>query len=1117
MPKRTDIQSILIPGSGPIVIGQAVEFDYSGNQACKVLRKEGYKTILLNSNPATIMTDPDVADITYIEPMTTEILLKIIDKEKPDAILPTVGGQTALNLVMDLWKKGEIQKRGIKLIGANADAIDKAESRSRFKEAMKKIGLKVPESQLCESIEEAMEFRKRYGLPLIIRPSFTLGGTGGGIAFTDEEFLEICKDGLNESPTHQILVEQSILGWKEYELEVMRDLKDNVVIICSIENLDPMGVHTGDSITIAPQQTLSDVQYQEMRDAAIAIIREIGIETGGSNVQFAVNPQNGDMVVIEMNPRVSRSSALASKATGFPIAKIAALLAVGYTLDEIPNDITKVTPASFEPTIDYVVTKIPRFAFEKFPGTPKVLGSMMKSVGETMAIGRTFIESLQKACRSLEIGRYGFGSDGYLDELFKIYDHLKNNTLENYLINSLSKPNPDRIFDIKIAIEMHKREILLFPIEKIYQLSRIDKWFLYQFEELVEEELELQKLLFQNDYTENILKEFKERGYSDRQIAFIKLKNTIEQIIKNENLTKTQKSREIINLLKKEEQKIKFIRNKKNIKPVYRRIDTCGGEFEAKTPYLYSSYEELNEVEYYPEKKILIIGGGPNRIGQGVEFDYCCCHASFALKELNIKSIMVNSNPETVSTDYDTSDTLFFEPLTEEDVIHICETIQPDGIIVQFGGQTPLKLAKPLKEAGFKILGTQPEEIHRAEDRDEFSKLIQKLHLNQPENGIAFDLEEAFKIAKQIGYPCLVRPSYVLGGRAMAIVYDEDQLKSYMEEAVLINPEHPILIDKFLDNAIELDVDAISDGEEVFVAGIMEHIEEAGVHSGDSACIIPPVSISTELKREIIHSTTLLAKELNVIGLINVQYAIKNNTVYILEVNPRASRTIPFVSKAIGIPLAKIATKVMLGYKLKELLKNYRIQNQYYAAKEVVLPFNRFSNTDIILGPEMKSTGEVMGIAKTYEEAYLKAIIASGERIPPKGSGVFISVSDEAKPYLIDEFKILYELGYKLYATEGTKKAIEKYNIPVELLYKLKEKKHPTALDLIEENKIKLIINIPYSRQTRDDSFEIRRKAIRYKILCITTLNGSKAFINGLKNLNKMEFSVHSLQEMHSN
>jgi carbamoyl-phosphate synthase large subunit len=1117
MPKRTDIQSILIPGSGPIVIGQAVEFDYSGNQACKVLRKEGYKTILLNSNPATIMTDPDVADITYIEPMTTEILLKIIDKEKPDAILPTVGGQTALNLVMDLWKKGEIQKRGIKLIGANADAIDKAESRSRFKEAMKKIGLKVPESQLCESIEEAMEFRKRYGLPLIIRPSFTLGGTGGGIAFTDEEFLEICKDGLNESPTHQILVEQSILGWKEYELEVMRDLKDNVVIICSIENLDPMGVHTGDSITIAPQQTLSDVQYQEMRDAAIAIIREIGIETGGSNVQFAVNPQNGDMVVIEMNPRVSRSSALASKATGFPIAKIAALLAVGYTLDEIPNDITKVTPASFEPTIDYVVTKIPRFAFEKFPGTPKVLGSMMKSVGETMAIGRTFIESLQKACRSLEIGRYGFGSDGYLDELFKIYDHLKNNTLENYLINSLSKPNPDRIFDIKIAIEMHKREILLFPIEKIYQLSRIDKWFLYQFEELVEEELELQKLLFQNDYTENILKEFKERGYSDRQIAFIKLKNTIEQIIKNENLTKTQKSREIINLLKKEEQKIKFIRNKKNIKPVYRRIDTCGGEFEAKTPYLYSSYEELNEVEYYPEKKILIIGGGPNRIGQGVEFDYCCCHASFALKELNIKSIMVNSNPETVSTDYDTSDTLFFEPLTEEDVIHICETIQPDGIIVQFGGQTPLKLAKPLKEAGFKILGTQPEEIHRAEDRDEFSKLIQKLHLNQPENGIAFDLEEAFKIAKQIGYPCLVRPSYVLGGRAMAIVYDEDQLKSYMEEAVLINPEHPILIDKFLDNAIELDVDAISDGEEVFVAGIMEHIEEAGVHSGDSACIIPPLSISTELKREIIHSTTLLAKELNVIGLINVQYAIKNNTLYILEVNPRASRTIPFVSKAIGIPLAKIATKVMLGYKLKELLKNYRIQNQYYAAKEVVLPFNRFSNTDIILGPEMKSTGEVMGIAKTYEEAYLKAIIASGERIPPKGSGVFISVSDEAKPYLIDEFKILYELGYKLYATEGTKKAIEKYNIPVELLYKLKEKKHPTALDLIEENKIKLIINIPYSRQTRDDSFEIRRKAIRYKILCITTLNGSKAFINGLKNLNKMEFSVHSLQEMHSN
>ncbi|GIX42105.1 MAG: carbamoyl-phosphate synthase large chain [Leptospiraceae bacterium] len=1115
MPKRTDIKSILIPGSGPIVIGQAVEFDYSGNQACKVLRKEGYKTILLNSNPATIMTDPDVADVTYIEPMTTEILLKIIDKEKPDAILPTVGGQTALNLVMDLWKKGEIQKRGIKLIGANADAIDKAESRARFKEAMRKIGLKVPESQLCESLEEAIEFKKRLGLPLIIRPSFTLGGTGGGIAFTEEEFLEICKDGLNESPTHQILVEQSILGWKEYELEVMRDMKDNVVIICSIENLDPMGVHTGDSITVAPQQTLSDEQYQKMRDAAIAIIREIGVETGGSNVQFAVNPQNGDMVVIEMNPRVSRSSALASKATGFPIAKIAALLAVGYTLDEIPNDITKVTPASFEPTIDYVVTKIPRFAFEKFPGTPKILGSMMKSVGETMAIGRTFIESFQKACRSLEIGRYGFGSDGYLEELFKIHEHLKNNTLENYLTESLSKPNPDRIFDIKIGIEMHKRGRVFFPIEKIYELSKIDRWFLYQFDELVEEELELQKYLIQNNYTAEIIKEFKEKGYSDRQLAFIKLKNIIEEIIPNQNLTKAQKSREILNLLKKEEENIKSIRNKNKIKPVYRRIDTCGGEFEAKTPYLYSSYEELNEVEEYKESKVMIIGGGPNRIGQGVEFDYCCCHASFALKEMNIKSIMVNSNPETVSTDYDTSDTLFFEPLTEEDIIHICETIKPDGIIVQFGGQTPLKLAKPLKQAGFTILGTQPEEIHKAEDRDEFSKLIKKLNLNQPDNGIAYDIEEAFMIAEQIGYPCLVRPSYVLGGRAMSIVYDEEQLKSYMEEAVTVNPEHPILIDKFLDHAIELDVDAISDGEEVFVAGIMEHIEEAGVHSGDSACIIPPVSISEEKKKEIIYATTLLAKELNVKGLINIQYAIQNDTLYVLEVNPRASRTVPFVSKAIGVPLAKLATKIMMGRKLKDLLKNYKIQKEYYAAKEVVLPFNRFSNTDIILGPEMKSTGEVMGIAKTYEEAYLKAIIASGEKIPPKGSGVFISISDEAKPYLIEEVKILHQLGYKLYATEGTKKTIEKYNIPVELLYKLKDNKHPTALDLIEENKIKLIINIPHSRQTRDDSFEIRRKAIRSKILCITTLNGSKAFINGLKSFNKMEFSVHSLQEIH--
>lgn len=1116
MPKRTDIESILILGSGPIVIGQAVEFDYSGNQACKVLRKEGYKTILLNSNPATIMTDPDVADITYIEPMTTDILLKILDKEKPDAILPTVGGQTALNLTMDLWKAGEIQKRGIKLIGANADAIDKAESRSRFKEAMKKIGLKVPESQLCESLEEAIQFKEKFGLPLIIRPSFTLGGTGGGIAYTEEEFIEICKDGLNESPIHQILVEQSILGWKEFELEVMRDLKDNVVIICSIENLDPMGVHTGDSITIAPQQTLSDVQYQEMRDAAIAIIREIGVETGGSNVQFAVNPKNGNMVVIEMNPRVSRSSALASKATGFPIAKIAALLAVGYTLDEIPNDITKVTPASFEPTIDYVVTKIPRFAFEKFPGTPKTLGSMMKSVGETMAIGRTFAESFQKACRSLETGRYGFGSDGNLDELIKIHEHLKNNTLESYLVESLSKPNPDRIFDIKIAIEMHKRGIIHFPIDRIYELSKIDPWFLYQFEELVEDELQLHNYLSKHSYTKEILKEFKEKGYSDRQLAFIKQKNIIEDIIKNERLTKAQKSREVLNLLKKEEQNIKLIRNQEHIKPVYRRIDTCGGEFEAKTPYLYSSFEELNEVEKYQEKKVIIIGGGPNRIGQGVEFDYCCCHASFALKELNIKSIMVNSNPETVSTDYDTSDTLFFEPLTEEDLIHICETIQPEGIIVQFGGQTPLKLAKPLKDAGFKILGTQPEEIHRAEDRDEFSKLIQKLKLNQPANGIAYDLEEAIRVANTIGFPCLVRPSYVLGGRAMAIVYDQEQLKAYMDEAVSVNPEHPILIDKFLDNAIELDVDALSDGDDVFIAGIMEHIEEAGVHSGDSACIIPPVNIPEEKIEEIKNATILLAKELNVIGLINIQYAIQNDVLYVLEVNPRASRTVPFVSKASNVPLAKLATKIMMGYKLKDLLKDYSIQKDFYAAKEVVLPFNRFSNTDIILGPEMKSTGEVMGIAKSYEEAYLKAIIASGEKIPPKGSGVFISISDEAKPYLIEEIKILHELGYKLYATEGTKKMIEQYNIPVIMLYKVKDKKTPTALDLIEENKIKLIINIPNSRQTRDDSFEIRRKAIRSKILCITTLNGSKAFINGLKNLNKMEFAVHSLQEIHS-
>ncbi len=1116
MPKRSDIQSILIIGSGPIVIGQAVEFDYSGNQACKVLKKEGYKVILLNSNPATIMTDPEVADATYIEPMTEEIVLKILDKEKPDAILPTVGGQTALNLVMSLWKNKEIQKRNIKLIGANAEAIEKAESRSKFKEAINKIGLKVPESKLCESLEEAIEFKNQLGLPLIIRPSFTLGGTGGGIATMEDEFIEICRTGLNESPTHQILVEQSILGWKEYELEVMRDINDNVVIICSIENLDPMGVHTGDSITIAPQQTLSDEQYQKMRDAAIAIIREIGVETGGSNIQFAVNPKSGEMVVIEMNPRVSRSSALASKATGFPIAKIAALLAVGYTLDEIPNDITKVTPASFEPTIDYIVTKMPRFAFEKFSGTSKTLGSMMKSVGEAMAIGRTFLESFQKACRSLEIDRYGYGSDGNLEELFKIHHLLSIQKIEDYFVESFSKPNPDRIFDIKIAIELHKKNQIYFPIEKIYELSKIDYWFLYQFEEMVEEEIELEKYLQKNDFDLKTLKQFKQKGYSNRQLAFIKLKKEIDLILQDITLNKTQKSRKILKILLLEEKRINSLLNQYSLFPVYRRIDTCAGEFEAKTPYYYSSYEEMDEIEEMIEKKIVILGGGPNRIGQGVEFDYCCCQASFVLKEMKIKSIMINSNPETVSTDYDTSDILFFEPLTEEDVIRICEKLKPDGVIVQLGGQTPLKLAMSLKNHGYKILGTQPESIHIAEDREEFSKIVEKLKLKQPPNGIAYDYDEALKIARSIGFPCLVRPSYVLGGRAMSIIYDEKQLKSYVDEAILLNPEYPILIDKFLEYALELDVDALCDGEEVFIAGIMEHIEEAGVHSGDSACILPPVSLSKKMIDEIELVTTILAKELNVIGLVNVQFAIQDHQLYILEVNPRASRTVPFVSKAIGIPLVKLATRIMLGEKLKDLLKQYKIQTKFYSAKEVVLPFNRFSNTDIILGPEMKSTGEVMGIAKTSEEAYLKAIIASGEKIPAPGSGVFISISDETKPLLIEEIKILYSLGFKLYATEGTKSFIEKFHIPVEFLYKVRDKKSPTAIDLIEQNKIKLIINIPNSRQTKDDSFEIRRKAIRSKILCITTLNGSKAFIHGLKKFQEMQFDVYSLQEIHA-
>jgi len=1104
MPKRTDIKSILIPGSGPIVIGQACEFDYSGTQACKALRNEGYRTILVNSNPATIMTDPSLADATYIEPLTVEILEEIIKKERPDAILPTVGGQTALNLTMDLHNRGILEKYNIQLLGANIAAIRKAEDRSEFKKAMIQIGLSVPSSALCNDLESAQKFCQEIGLPLIIRPSFTLGGTGGGVATNMEEFETIARGGLEASPIGQILVEQSIAGWKEYELEVMRDLADNVVIICSIENLDPMGIHTGDSITVAPQQTLSDVEYQTMRDAALAIIREIGVATGGSNIQFGINPENGEMVVIEMNPRVSRSSALASKATGFPIAKIAALLAVGYTLDEISNDITRVTPASFEPTIDYVVTKIPRFNFEKFPGASPTLGSAMRSVGEVMSIGRTFKESFQKALRSLETDRAGLGSDGFLTELLEFEDLRKQGTLMQTLERDLRTGSPDRIFRVKQALSEG------MSVEEVYELSRIDRWFLYQFADLIAVEKAYQPGCLQDD--ERLL-EFKRAGYSDRQLAFLEHRDLLMQKLRTAtDLYAFRK--EALDLLRSTEKEIRSRRYSSGILPVYKKVDTCGGEFEAHTPYLYSTYEEEDESDVQPGQKVMILGGGPNRIGQGIEFDYCCCHAAFALKEMGIASLMVNSNPETVSTDYDTSDKLYFEPLTVEDVLHICEKEKPAGIIVQFGGQTPLKLAHALEEAGFPIIGTSTDSIDRAEDRDRFAAMLKRLNLAQPRNGIARTAEEALAVARTIGFPCLVRPSYVLGGRAMAIVHDDDSLMDFMRKAADINPEHPVLIDQFLENAIEIDVDALCDGEEVFVAGIMQHIEEAGIHSGDSACILPPVDLSPELVTEIERATRALALDLSVVGLLNIQYAIQQGRLYVIEVNPRASRTVPFVSKATGNPLARLATRIMLGEKLSGL-KLFQIQGNTVAVKEAVLPFSRFPGSDIILGPEMKSTGEVMGIATSAGLAYYKALIAAGERLPPTG-GVFFSVNDQAKPLLLEEARSLSQMGYSLYATSGTADLLRRAGLTVNVLCKMREKKHPNPLDEMTGGTIKMIINIPSSNATRDDAFVIRQEAIKQKILCITTVAGTAALVRGLRELKRESLSVQSLQEMHS-
>ncbi len=1122
MPRRADIHSILIPGSGPIIIGQACEFDYSGTQACKVLRAEGFRTILVNSNPATIMTDPSMADATYIEPLTVEILEKIIAKERPDALLPTVGGQTALNLALDLNHAGVLDRYGVRLIGASVEAIHRAESREEFKACMEKIGQRVPRSALCNTVQSARAFRRVQGLPLIIRPSFTMGGTGGGVAFTEEEFERLIRDGIKASPTSQILVEESIVGWKEFELEVMRDSADNVVIVCSIENLDPMGVHTGDSITIAPQQTLTDPQYQLMRDAALDIIRVIGVDTGGSNIQFGVNPANGEMVVIEMNPRVSRSSALASKATGFPIAKIAALLAVGYRLDEIPNDITKETPASFEPTIDYVVTKVPRFTFEKFPGSSNVLGSQMKSVGEAMSIGRTFKESFQKAFRSLEIDRHGLGSDGQLTELLKVRSILREKGPEGLTVHLralIGIPRPERIFEVKIALSLYAsradlgagaEKIGLSP-EEIYAISGIDPWFLYQIYDLVLLEREFSGEVL-NDAT--LLRSYKEAGFSDRQLAYLGLRRVIEHVLDDDSIPDYRKQGDIIQKLALETDRIAARRRQLGVLPVYKKVDTCGGEFEAHTPYLYSSYEEEDESEITDRRKIVILGGGPNRIGQGIEFDYCCCHASFALQELGIESIMINSNPETVSTDYDTSDKLYFEPLTVEDVLHICERERPEGIIVQFGGQTPLRIAKGLERAGVKILGTSPDSIDRAEDRDRFSEMLHRLGLKQPANGFAYNLEEAHRVVARIGFPCLVRPSYVLGGRAMAIVWDETALAGFMEEAGRINPEHPVLIDRFLEDAIELDVDALCDGQDVFVAGIMQHIERAGIHSGDSACVLPPIEIASAMQDEIISATREIALDLNVRGLLNIQFAIQKNDLYIIEVNPRASRTVPFVSKAIGLPFAALATRIICGEKIATMGLARHRPPELISIKEAVLPFSRFPGADIILGPEMKSTGEVMGIAPTLGEAYYKAMIAAGGRVPLQG-GIFFSVNDESKEPLAEDALDLSRLGYRLYATKGTADFLKRHGLDVTPVHKLRDNRSPNTLDELTAGTIQVIINIPGAQATRDDAFRIRQEAIRNNILTITTVAGVRAFVRGLQHLHAHPLSIHNLQQVH--
>lgn len=1075
MPKRTDIKSILIIGAGPIVIGQACEFDYSGAQACKALKEEGYRVILVNSNPATIMTDPSMADATYIEPITWQTVEQIIAKERPDAILPTMGGQTALNCALDLDKHGVLAKYGCELIGATKEAIEKAEDRELFDKAMKKIGLECPKAEIAQSMDDAFAIQAKVGFPCIIRPSFTMGGSGGGIAYNREEFIEICERGFDLSPTHQLLIDESLIGWKEYEMEVVRDKNDNCIIVCSIENFDPMGVHTGDSITVAPAQTLTDKEYQIMRNASIAVLREIGVETGGSNVQFGINPKTGRMVVIEMNPRVSRSSALASKATGFPIAKIAAKLAVGYTLDELKNDITGgKTPASFEPAIDYVVTKMPRFNFEKFPQADSVLTTQMKSVGEVMAIGRNFQESMQKALRGLEIGATGF--DEQLD--FEQNDDSIISTLKL----KLKTPTPERIFYIADALRFG------LSVDDVFADTNINPWFLVQIEDIVHTENQL-KTLGMGDLTPNLLRHLKRKGLSDARIA---------------------------KLMGVSEKQFRKTRWNMGIYPVYKRVDTCAAEFETSTAYMYSTYDEECEANPSNKDKIMVIGGGPNRIGQGIEFDYCCVHAALAMREDGYETIMVNCNPETVSTDYDTSDRLYFEPITLEDVLEIVRTEQPKGVIVQYGGQTPLKLARSLEQAGVPIIGTSPDAIDRAEDRERFLHMIQKLGLTQPNNSIVKSFEEGISEATKVGYPLVVRPSYVLGGRAMEIVYNEDELKRYLRDAVQASHEAPVLLDHFLDDAIEVDVDCVSDGKEVVIGGIMQHIEQAGVHSGDSACSIPPYSLSDDIQDDMRRQTVAMAKELGVVGLMNVQFAIKGETVYVLEVNPRASRTVPFVSKCIGVSLAKVAARCMAGQTLAEQNFTQEIVPSHYSVKEAVFPFAKFPGVDPILGPEMKSTGEVMGVGQTFGEAYYKAILGSGDRLtglPQEGETktVFISVRDSDKAGVVDVAKRLAGFGFNIVATGGTHDILADAGVACKRVNKVSEGR-PHIVDMMKNGQIHLAINTTEGKQALKDSFPIRREALQNKVLIATTLNAGRAVCEAYETT--LPFNVYKLQDL---